>query len=513
MPLFNQGLDDEVITEQSVPVSGVNNSLPPSVIQQTSSSEAENRLAQPDSLNRPRPGIIRLKQTASSADSIYHLGNGVFLVSDGGAWYTYDNRSNVLTTRAGGPAYPVGSQVYSALANDTLYFSRGTTLNKYLAGTFGNVTLPANGPTAKYPIWAGNRLIYIYKNTLIVSDILDPEVFDVATGNVTLDPKATDEITSIILWQEQRLVILRNGETWICDTGPGLDVPDWSLRRVSATVGCRCHGTTVQCEADVMFLSETGRGVYRMSQAPASEQEGVWQPVSADVQDYIERINWNACDSARATYWNDLYMLSVPLDGSTFNNFILVYSLTLGQWQGTWCFDVGEVDVSARDFARDRTDIKGTALLVVTKDGIISRFTYPLDRRYFDENMDGTRQLFHSRLTTRAFTFGADLNLIRPHSVRLQFLESEDPVEISVIADRSIVLQRKTYETQTYLLSLPILPGFPFDLDKEGFRNVPIGLLHTGICSELQLTLEGEGNWSLFSIKVSAFPSMPLIAA
>ena len=602
MPLYNPQLDDEVIVDGSVPISGINNSLPPSAIDRTYAADAENRLSQLDALNRPRPGIIRLKQTpVNGLDSINHLGTGVFLASYGPNWYKYDNRSSVLSTLTGGPAFPAGAQVYGSLANSTLYFSKGTNqpgdtsqLCKYtqastvtftgnthsnividgivsagalsvgmtvtgtgipagttivsvasdgssvnisanatttatgvsLTGTmaagFGTVTLPANGPYCAFPMWAVYRLIYAYQNTLIVSDALNPESFLAITGSVTLDPVANDVITGQALWQIQQLVVFRNGSTWVIQTGPGLDVPDWEVSRISATVGCRCHGTIVQTETDVIFLSETGRGVYMVSQAPATNQQGVWEPASLDVQDYINRINWSACDNARATYWNDLYILSVPLDGSTFNNFCLIYSVSLSKWQGTWCLDIGGTDVAVRDFARDRTDPNFTVLLLTTREGIISRMTYPIERQYYDQNIDGSRQYYDSSLLTRSFTnmslrtetytLGEDITQVRPHSARFQFLESVDPVTVTVIANRSSELTKRSLDTSNYLLSLTI-PGFPFDLDVEGYKNATIALLGVGICTEFQFQFEGSGNWAIYQIKTAAFPSMPLIAS
>ena len=590
MPLFNSAPDDEILTDGSRPVNGVNNSQPPSAIPATSAEDAQNRLAQLDGLNRPRPGIIRLQKPSPSGslDSIHHLGAGVFLSNYGSNWYQYKNRSNVLSTLSGGPAYAPGSQVYSAVAQTALYFSDGSDalLHKYsvisttgttnssvnitaipsttgmwvgqaisgagipagatiasivsssaitisVAATasalsvvltvsgFGTVVLPSGYQNAKYPIWAVYRLIYAYQNTLVVSDALDPETFHIITGEVTLDPITTDEISGQALWQNQAIAVFRNGSTWMIQTGPGLDVPDWSLDRVSATVGCRCHGTIVQCGADVLFLSESGRGVYALSQAPTSSQIGVWTPISADIQKYINRINWAACDNARATYWNDLYILSVPLDNSTFNNYCLIYSLCLQAWQGLWCFDIGSTDTAVRDFARDRTDLNHTALLVATKDGIISRFSYPVDRQYYDQNIDGTQQFYDSLLLSRSFIFGiniseqytsgVNINQLRPHSVRFQFLESIDPVNVTVVADRTIELTKQTLDTSGLLLSLPIA-GFPFDLDVEGYKNAVIGLLGIGICNELQFQLEGTGNWTLYQVKASAFETMPLLA-
>jgi hypothetical protein len=101
------------------------------------------------------------------------------------------------------------------------------------------------------------------------------------------------------------------------------------------------------------------------------------------------------------------------------------------------------------------------------------------------------------------------VNQIQPHSVRFQFLESEDPVNITILADRAIELKKTSTPTNNYLLSLPI-PGFTFDLDKEGYYNLPLSLMNTGICSELQVQLDGPGNWTLYQIKATAFEAMPL---
>jgi len=513
MPLFNPELDDDVLVDKSVPIAGVNNSLPPSIIDTSSMADAQNRLSQLDGLNRPRPGIIRLAQDAGgSLDSIHHTGTGVFIANNGATWHKWDNRSSAWSTLTGGPAYPAGAQVYSAFANTALYFSHGTTLDKYTPGTgFGTVTLPSQYPTASYPIWALSRLIYVWQNTLVVSDVLNPDNYFITTNTLTIDPVTTDVITGQHLWQNQQLAIFRNGSVWIVETGPGLNVPDWSLNRKSATAGCRCHGTIMQCETDVYFLSETGRGVYAMSQAPTSEQQGIWLPISLDIQGYIDRINWAACDNARATFWNRLYILSVPLDNSTYNNFLLIYSVPLKKWQGTWAFNIGNANVGARDFARDRTDTNYSVLLVATRDGIVSRFTYPVERQYYDKNLDSSQQVYDSLLLSRSFTFGTDINQIRPHSGRFLFLDSVDNVTVTAIADRATELIRRNVVTTPYLLSLTI-PGFPFDLDIEGYVQRAIGLLKTGICTELQFRLESTGNWVLFQIVASAFSSMPQVA-
>jgi hypothetical protein len=527
---FNTQLDDEPIIDGSVPIAGVDNAQPPSAIGPTLAADAENRLATLDGLNRPRPGIIRLQQPGTSFDSIHHLGVGKFLYNDAGAWWEYDSRSQVNTPLTGGPGFAHGANVYSTLADDKLYFSTGGgastggPLWKFIPGTepggFTAVTLPDPYLTALYPIWALYRLIYAYENTLIISDILDPEVFNLTTQLLTLDPIKSDYITGQCLWQNQQLAIFRNGSTWMAQTGPNLPVLDWELDRASATVGCCCHGTIVQCGVDVYFLSETGRGVYALSQMPTSNQMGVWQPISLPIKRYIDRINWSAIQCARATYWSDLYMLAVPLDGMTYNNYILIYSVTLNSWQGLWCWDVNGIDTAIRDWARDRTNPDGTVLLAGTTDGIISQVTYPTQRRYFDQNINGTITAINSSLMSRSFTFGGDMgqqytyggkvNQIQPHSAKIQFIESDDPVDVTIWGDRTIRLLDQSSPTNNYLLTLTI-PGFPFDLDKTGYYNLPMSLMNVGICNELQVELSGTGNWTVYQMKLAAFEAMPLV--
>lgn len=498
-----------------MPISGVNNALPPSSIDATLAADALNRLAEADGVNRPRPGLTLWVKTPVSFDSIHHVGNGKFLWNDASNWFLYDSRARTNVAVTGGPSWAHGDQVYSALCDQVLYFSRGGYLFKFTPATNAFAQLATPAPfnlIVKYPTWAFARLIVAMANNLYVSNILSPEVWNPTLQSVTLDPVASDEITGLVVWQRQTLAVFRNGSTWIIETGPNLDVVNWEINRASATVGCCSHGTVVQCGVDVFFLSETGRGVYALSQVPTSDQMGVWRPISAPVKRYIDRINWNYVDNARATYWNNLYILSVPIDHSQFNNAVLVFSVTLNAWQGLWTFDFDQdgVGYGFRDAARDRTNQAETMLLYGSIDGWISEQSYPTDRQYWELDTASKPIPFTSRLLSRSFTFGETINQIQPHSAKIQFLESSDPVDVCVILDRTIELTHVNTPTGEAGLSLPI-PGFTFDLTKEGYYNFPMSLAGSGWGSEIQLELEGEGNWSLYQLKLTAFEAAPLV--
>lgn len=517
MPIWNNTAyvqDDEPIVDSSIPISGVNDTLPPNIISQNMAQSAVNRLSALDNLNRPRPGVIARFQTANLYfDSIAHFGTGRFLYNSGPDWGIYDSRSQVSNPVSGGPAFSKGDQVYYALCDNVIYFTRGDTLYKYDPSVpgFGTNPIPSQWPTALYPIWAFSRLIYVNDNTLVISDLLDPEVWHPATQELTLDPVATDMITGQTMWQSQTLVVFRNGSTWLVVTGPNLDVPDWELNRTSASIGCCCHGTIVQCGVDVYFLSETGRGVYALSQMPSSDQVGVWMPISGDIKRTIDRINWAAVKCARANYWNGLYILSVPLDGATYNNYVLIYSVTLNSWQGTWCFDVLNSDYGFRDCARDRTNPDETLLLIGTEDGVVSEFTYPPDQRNYDTDLAKVQHPVESSLVTRSFTFSEAFNQIQPCSCRLQFLNSVDNVDVTIIANQENSIYLTNTITTPGGLTLPIA-ALPFDLDVSGYYYAPLSLMSIDICTELQVELEGTGNWTLFQIRMVAWETVPMTA-
>jgi hypothetical protein len=506
-------LDDQLQFDRCIPITGVNNSLPPAEIQPTEVADACDRLSERDGLNRPRPGIVkRVKapDAVSSWDWSIHMKDGVFLcVSGGQYWYEWDSRAKVLTAKTGGPVYAAGAFISGAMATDTVYFSNGTGMAKYKPGTgagtgFGTVTLPTQYPNAAYIVWGcGPRLYYVppKSNVVVCSDILSPEVFDPILNLVQLDPVTSDWITGIAIWQEQQLIVGRNGSTSAVGSGIQTPISQWTINTVSRVIGPINHQTIAQVGLDIYFLSETGRGVYACSQIPTSEQIGIHTPVSLSIQRYINRINWTAATAqARSICWNDLFMLAVPIDGSLNNNVILIYSIALGTWQGIW-----EPDSPPRTFSRDPTPVDSTYLLVGRLDGVLANWTYPQDRQYYDLELDGTTVTrYHSDLTTRSFLYSEEFNAVWPYNAQFTFLESEDPVTVTAVIDRQESSIRMIETTSLGTVNL-VIPALPFNLGGTGYKVAAVALQKIGLCRELQYKMEGTGNWTLAKILTSAF--------
>src|SRR5215472_11692801 len=161
--MYNQavedGLDDQLSIDKSIPIAGVNDALPPAEIDSTLAALALDRLSGRDGLNRPRPGIKKRAQSSdayNSWDWSLHMTGGLFLCVSGGTWYTWDSRGGVLTKLVGGPSYPAGGFISGAMCTDTAYFCcQGTVISKYKPGTgFGTVsTMLTQYPTADYIVW------------------------------------------------------------------------------------------------------------------------------------------------------------------------------------------------------------------------------------------------------------------------------------------------------------------------------------------------------------------------
>jgi hypothetical protein len=515
--MYNQaaeaGLDDELIFDRTIPLNGVNDASPPAEIDQSLAAAATDRLSGRDGLNRPRPGLTYRAQSSDATNSwdwSIHMSGGLYLCVSGGTWYTWDSRGRILTKLTGGPAYPAGSVISGAMCTDTVYMCAGGAMSKYKPGTgtgtgFGTVsTLPTQYPNAAYILWGcGPRLCYVppNSNVIVCSNILDPEVYDPTLQNViTLDPVTSDVITGLAIWQDQSLIVFRNGAA--CQIGSGIQTPivDWSFNWISRHTGALSHQTIQQAGMDVYFLSETGRGVYSVSQMPASDQLGVQAPLSLPIANTIKRINWTvARTSARAMVWADTYLLAVPLDNAPANNAILVYSIALQSWQGTW-----ETEFGLKTFSKDPTNPAQTNLLVGMANGILAEWTYPQQRQYYDLRLDLTQRRYSSSLVTRSFTFGEDFNQVGPYNAQFTFLESEDEVTITAVLDRepsAIETVATTGPPQTNLT----IPALPFDLSGIGYVVQSIALQKVGLCNELQFDMEGTGNWTLAKIYCSAF--------
>lgn len=221
-------------------------------------------------------------------------------------------------------------------------------------------------------LWLGNLTSDDFgPNTLLWSDLWDGTTFN--TNNyISVDEVSGDEIMAIAPTRgtQPRLYIFKKHRIYALDVvwGDGVYVPatentldtqNSRLSIVSEDVGCVAPKTIVYTsgsgDSDVFFLAADGvRSLRRVEQDVAG---GAGEPISSPVQDVIDRINWAAVLGAVATIFDHKLFLSIPVDGETTNNTMLVFDLTKKIWVGE--YSLGVKDMLAWDYNNQAVKLYG----------------------------------------------------------------------------------------------------------------------------------------------------------
>lgn len=179
-------------------------------------------------------------------------------------------------------------------------------------------------------------------------------IFDGARGwtafdqNIQVQPDDNDEITGlhpvrgtnneIYIFKTRSvhaLSVFWDTEGFYTESFNVLDTTQSQLRTISNGVGCVATKSILEVtvsdgSADLFFLAHDGvRSIRRAEQDVAA---GAGRPISDSIQATIDRINFNFAYKATAILHKNLYLLAVPVDGSTENNLVLGYDLVTSSW-------------------------------------------------------------------------------------------------------------------------------------------------------------------------------------
>jgi hypothetical protein len=244
-------------------------------------------------------------------------------------------------------------QLYQATGIGYVYILRG--FNKSTLRWDGSTTVAVPGvgvhhnyPNSRHAIYYGNRhIVQIDRNTIQVSHYLQDDHWS-SLDLFTINDGSNDSIVAITPWTLNEFVIFMRNSIFYASAGVGANaVGDAAqednsyIKSLATDIGCIAKGSIVQAGGGIIFLSDNG--VYMLNPAGAGNgmantPEGMRlltmaEPLSAPINDVISRINYNAVSSAVATYWENRYYLSVPLDSSTRNNVTLVYNFINKAWE------------------------------------------------------------------------------------------------------------------------------------------------------------------------------------
>lgn len=171
-------------------------------------------------------------------------------------------------------------------------------------------------------------------DTLYVSDILDGESWDLLGNSIRIGGGDGDPITALLPWFGFKMLVFKERSVWSVDANPAQEVGDWEIKLINNRIGCIAWRSAQQVGPDVFFLSRDG--VRSLSTIESGAQTDVSSPISAPINDYIERITRTKAHRSCAVYYRNRYLLSVAMDGGTEPTTTLVFNAEQKSWSGYW---------------------------------------------------------------------------------------------------------------------------------------------------------------------------------
>ena len=273
-------------------------------------------------------------------------------------------------------------------------------------------------PAPKYGVVHQRRLAVPYRfelsstNTVtdrkifdevILSRILDTDTYDQRFGQFRFNAGMADFNVGMLSFSDDKLIVFnRNSIHQV--TGQG-KVETLSNQLLTDEVGLIAKNTIAQVGDQILFLSDNG--VYGLTFIDRYNLRGTELPLSESIQKTIDRINKNAADKAVAVYFDNRYYIAVPVDGSPFNNAILIYNFLNKSWES--------VDsVNNTDFEFGNLLVSGSGLnkgvFIVNSDGGIHKLETEADGidRVITQIGSTTEEPSNvlGSATTRMFTLG-----------------------------------------------------------------------------------------------------------
>jgi hypothetical protein len=199
----------------------------------------------------------------------------------------------------------------------------------------------APGGTFSAPTYTDRKIT----DEISISDILDSHTFDQIANQFRITGGTTDYLVAMKGFYDDGLVVLnRNSLHLISGTVGSLN--DTKVTQLTTEVGCLARKSVVMKANAMFFLSDDG--IYAVEFLNDYNLRGADEPISKNIQPYIDRINKNLAAEAVGVLFNNRYYLAVALDSSAGandaigNNTILVFNFLNKAWESIDTFGAGD---------------------------------------------------------------------------------------------------------------------------------------------------------------------------
>ena len=447
-------------------------------------------------LTNPIQGLVYMD--TPSIEQLLAVSNGVVYKSTGSSW-----------SSVSGYTPSASNNVEAVQFFDKVYFSDsgGTNVHSYDGSSFTDEGDTGGDPPRGKFLASHTGRLFAANTPSADDEIQASDVLSASSGNWSsnysfrVGKGEGDPITGIISWYNFNLLVFKEHSIHIVATDPSQSSASaWSVHRVDNNVGCVSHRSIAQAGSDVFFLARDG--VRTVKTILAGAQSSVSEPISQSISDIIERINWGNADTCCAKFWNNRYILSVPLDSATTPDHILVFNTVTKSWSGFW------TGWTSRAFAT--TAFSGFPKLVMGhSDGkVVTWMDYVAAGSEVDATFQDGGGDIPSHVVTRGLTFQDVFSKKLGNHVELE-LRGSTPgadVELRAIADESDekVVHHSTIITGITGVTLPA--NLTFVLPEDEIITRDYNMIPVNEFSELQFRVfANSGKVHLRNIKASAF--------
>ena len=244
---------------------------------------------------------------------------------------------------------------------------------------------------------------------IAVSDILDTTTYDQIENQFRVSGGTADYVVGMHGFYDDALVVLNRNSLHIVKGTQG-SLLDTQVKELTSEVGCLARKSVVMRGNTMMFLSDDG--VYAVEFMNDYNLRGADEPISKNIQPYIDRINKDYADGSVGVLFDNRYYLAVPLDSAPGtgdargNNSILVFNFLNKGWESLDTF--GDSRFLIENFVIGSADVRNNIYAVTSNGGL-----HQLEAAESSNDLlnvsnvgsGGVSAAINSKLTTRGYDF------------------------------------------------------------------------------------------------------------
>ena len=244
---------------------------------------------------------------------------------------------------------------------------------------------------------------------IAVSDILDTTTFDQIENQFRVSGGTADYVVGMHGFYDDGLVVLNRNSLHIVKGTLG-SLLDVAVKELTSEIGCLARKSVVMRGNAMLFLSDDG--VYGVEFLNDYNLRGTEEPLSKNIQPYIDRINADYVDKAVGILFENRYYLAVPLDsvrgaGDAYgNNAILVYNFLNKGWESLDTF--GDSRFLIKNFVIGSASERNNIYVVTSNGGLhqIEASESSNDTLNVDNSAAIVSPTINASLTTRGYDLG-----------------------------------------------------------------------------------------------------------